>query len=178
MNEPWDNLEDELSRMKPRGLSPETREQIRRAIEEQPGPGLADSASLERPARFWRLALPALAAGLTLLAGTGLLLRALRPDRAPAVPPVAAQPPASLPDEAPGAPPPVADDLALQPVSMDTVLVGQFDDGACVDTAQRPFRKIRYSLVDNMQWKDPAKGVILTRSAPREKVVWVSLETY
>jgi hypothetical protein len=64
------------------------------------------------------------------------------------------------------------------PVYEGTVLVGQRDEGIVAMGTSGVARKVRCRYVDNVQWQNRARGIVLTAGVPREEVMLVPVESY
>ncbi len=169
MNDDLEKLEKELKTLKPRPLSDFTKHGIAGQLGRESG-GAGEEIRHEPLVRGWGLVFLRAAAGLLIVLGgifTFLYLSRTRQEQPVPVPTLAQVP---LPA-----------DVArpnYQPVSCESTLVHQQDEGTHVLVNNGPVRRVRYHFVDNMQWHDPERGVTLTKTAPREEVVLVSLPVY
>jgi hypothetical protein len=154
MTDELGNLEKELRALEPRGLSKAGRRKL--------------DAALFRPAsriRVLQIAVPvAVAASLLLAVGVTMLLHGGASLPAPASTQVAEVDIHAL------------DGNCFEPVSVDTMLAEQRDEGMVERDGDVPVRRIRRRFVDRSEWYDARHGRTLTLTRPREEVIFVSLD--
>jgi hypothetical protein len=66
----------------------------------------------------------------------------------------------------------------FRPVLVKTEMVGQRQEEPVYVANVGPVRKIRYSFVDDVRWRNDRRSMTLSARMPREEVVLVSLDTY
>jgi len=184
MNDAYDALEKELRSLTPRRLSERTRCEIARKLDRPRGVALLFSAS-----GGWQWAAAA-AVAAALLVGIGWFVRGrhhsgspegpaptLAMAERPAAPELAA---VTAPEETPEERPRriVVERIIREPVSIESVLVSERDEGPVVLPGLGPARRVRCRYVDRVAWRRPDRQASYTMTAPREEVVLMTVDTY
>lgn len=162
MNNEWHEFEQELKRVRPRGLSDTARDRLLLQL----GGPLVLRPWGPSHVGWWVMWLSA--AALVLVAVGWGLARAR--SQAPAAAPVMARqapPPAVQP--APAASP------SLRVVAADSTLVRQEDRGVVVPAADMPMRMMEYEFVDRVEWEHPVEHQHIEVTRPRYGVVLTGL---
>lgn len=162
-----DKLEQELRRLRPARVSETLRTRI--------AAGIQDSVRVIEPAsagdRSWVTRWVAAAAALAavFLAAVSVHISNGPGENGKSGPSVAA-PVAAAVEKTP------SDEF--KPVVVRSEIVGQHDDGPVVVKDFGPARRVRYSIVDDVRWRNDRRNLTLSASVPREEVVLVALDTY
>jgi hypothetical protein len=160
----FSELEAELKKLRPRGVSPELNARIEISLAaEAAGRGVATAGVLPKQRRF-RLNWFALGLGLA-AATTFLMLARVNVDRPTKSTGLALLTPAPITPAAKQA----ADTFV--PSAMTLVLYDTKDEGLhYADGATEPMRRLRSRKRETMQWKNPQTGASLRVSYPTEEV--------
>jgi hypothetical protein len=164
----FSELEAELKKLRPRGVSPELNARIEISLAaEAAGRGVATAGVLPKQRRF---RLNWFALGLGLAAATIFLLLARvnvdRPTKSAGL---------ALLTPAPVTPAAKAVDSFI-PSAMTQVVYSTKDEGLhYADGATEPMRRLRSRKRETVQWKNPQTGASLRVSYPKEEVTLVPI---
>jgi len=162
-------LEAELKKLRPRGLSPELNARIEIGLaEEAAGRGVATAGVLPKERRF---RLNWFALGLGLAAATAFLVLArVNVDRPAKSTGLALLTPAPITPAAKQA----AD--AFVPAALTQVVYDRKDEGLHYAAgSDEPMRRVRSRKRETVQWKNPQTGASLRVSYPTEEVTLVPI---
>ena len=165
----FSELEAELKKLRPRGVSPELNARIEISLaEEAAGRGVATAGVLPKQRRF---RLNWFALGLGLAAATAFLVLArVNVDRPAKSTGLALLTPAPVTPTAKQ----VADSFV--PAAMTQVVYDTKDEGLhFTDGADEPMRRVRSRKRETVQWKNPQTGASLRVSYPKEEVTLVPI---
>jgi hypothetical protein len=165
----FSELEAELKKLRPRGVSPELTARIEIGLAaEAAGRGVATAGVLPKQRRF-RLNWFALGLGLA-AATTFLLLARVNVDRPAKTTGLALLTPAPITPAAKQA----ADSFV--PSAMTQVVYDRKDEGLHYAAgSDEPMRRVRSRKRETMQWKNPQTGASLRVSYPTEEVTLVPI---
>jgi hypothetical protein len=165
----FSELEAELKKLRPRGVSPELNARIEIGLAaEADGRGVATAGVLPKQRRF-RLNWLALGLGLA-AATTFLLLARVNVDRPTKTTGLALLTPAPITPAAKQA----ADSFV--PSAMTQVVYDRKDEGLHYAAgSDEPMRRVRSRKRETMQWKNPQTGASLRVSYPTEEVTLVPI---
>ena len=149
MDDELQNLEAELSALRPVRPSAALRARIERELSAAEAPARVVTPSW----RIWAAALP--------VAAAVAVLAALAMTRAPRAP--ASNEKSAAVSEADGAP-------RLKPIAAENVLYAARDEGLVTLEDGTPARRARLSYVDTIVWENPRTNASLKWSVPREEV--------
>ncbi|MBL9217654.1 MAG: hypothetical protein JNG82_04150 [Opitutaceae bacterium] len=158
MDEPLQELENELKQLQPRRARARWLEQINRDLAaELPAPSRPRYATATNLGSWkwlgWRTT--AVAAALALVATFGVVtLRRPVPAAIPAIPDSAA--PAAGP--------------AYEPVAASNVLYDLKDEGAVPGAGEAGARRVRARYVDTYTWKNPRNNASIKWTVPRDEI--------
>lgn len=166
----FSELEAELKKLRPRGVSPELQARIEIGLAEQAaGRGVATAGVLPKAQRRFRLNWFAL--GLGLAAATAFLVLArVNVDRPAKSSGLALLTPAPVTPASKQ----VADSFV--PAAMTQVVYDTKDEGLHFpDGTSEPMRRVRSRKRETVQWKNPQTGASLRVSYPKEEVTLVPI---
>jgi hypothetical protein len=161
MNKDLEQFENELKRLVPRRLSSATRRKLQ--------------ARLRRRHTLIRWPRPTLAAAAAVLLAVTASLWFLPGHKRGEQ--TAQEPP---PPEEPRRPTPIIipEEELLAPVSFGTVLLDEQDEGTVFIPDYGPARRVRYRLINNVQWQSTNEDVRFTVTRPSEKVILIPVNTH
>jgi hypothetical protein len=157
------SFEAELQRLRPTPPPPELMAALERVPHTLDAPALSrrepSIASWIGKCRFWLLVSSAAA----LVIAFGIIIRQGAPSPHPGSKPIASAPPQPL--------------LEANQVEIDRHLITAFDAVATLPSGE-PIRFQCREWMDEIVLRDPARGLVIERQAPRLEVIPVKFETY
>lgn len=162
MDESLQDLENELSRLSPRGLSPELLARLERELGPATAPVAPPAPAPRRAADVtswssWKWAGWSLAAAAAAVAVFFVV-------RSKPVAPAAAESPVLATTES------TSSVDRYEPVRATSVLYDMKEDGPASLSDQTEGRQVRYRYVDTYTWRNPATKASLRWSVPRDEV--------
>ena len=148
MNNEFEKLEQELKDLKPRRMSLSARQSIEQK--------LAEPARLIIYPRITGI----VSAAAAIFIALGIII--LQPDVQD-----------KQKKELVAVPKNLTEDI-FKPVKVNTVLLDKQEEALVQVKGDAPMRRIKYRLVDNMEWYNPERKTTFSATVPREQIVLVS----
>ena len=147
-------LEKQLKTLKPKDLSPETKEQIGGRLLSDGKPGTKKYRTA-----YWLKFSSAAAAGLIIVIGLFILL------------------------DIPGREKPVTPEPFLPAAENTSIEITEtwsqiFDEGAVMLNNTVPARKLRRKIMEQVKWHDPDRNVTVEIAVPHEEIIFIQKDLY